>query len=271
MKPIRKFFEVKAEDATLSENQLKGAASVLGNIDSYGDVMFPGCYGMALSGFLKDGFVAVGHEWDDLPVAMPKVAEERGNQLYTEATFHSTSTAQDARTVCRERLDNGLSVGLSVGFYCTRDGCMNFQDGAALIAYASANGFDMRLFDVPTITAHEDPLLGILKVERLIEYSIVPIPANRLAQAMSAKAAAIDFDTISTVRELEDLLRDAGATKAQALATVSRLKDSLRDAGGSEKPLAEPAALPPADTTNFATLAYRALEARSLVAGVTTR
>jgi hypothetical protein len=266
---IRKGWEIKADAATLTENQLSGAAAVIGNLDSYRDVIFPGAFEEALPDFLKNGFVAQGHEWDDLPIAMPQVAEMRGRALYTEALFHSHQAAQDARTVARERLEAGLSVGLSVGFFCDwKQGQMDFENGQKLLDFARANGYDMNLFDTAALLAEESWVSGILKVARLVEYSVVAIPANPQAMAMSAKGAAerFDFSVLSTERDLERLLRDAGASKSEALAAVSRLKDSLRDAGGSVQLIDTPPATS-ADANPFATLAYRALVARAAVAG----
>ena len=111
---IRKVYALKG--VTIEDNVIKGASSALGNVDRGGDVVCPGFYSNALEGFRKAGFVAVGHDWGGLPVAMPTLAEERKGELYCEAEYHSTPEAQAARTVAAERKAKGLDVGLSVGF-----------------------------------------------------------------------------------------------------------------------------------------------------------
>jgi phage head maturation protease len=245
MRIFRKGWEIKAAGASLADNTITGAAAVCGNLDSYKDVIFPGAFDAALPDFLKNGFVAAGHEWDELPIAMPNLAEMRGAALYTEATFHGHQDAQDARTVASERLAAGLSVGLSVGFMCDWDGGrMDFESGPKLLEFAQNNGYDLSLFDVAGISAWDSWCMAILKIAKLVEYSIVAIPANPCALAMSAKSGkeseAIDFDALTTERDIERLLRDAGASKSQALGVVSRLKTSLREAATHEGKPGEP-------------------------------
>lgn len=230
--PRRKSYEIKG--AKLTENMIAGAAAVMGNLDSYADVIFPGFFRPVLKGFMANGFVSVGHEWYELPVAMPMVAKEIGNELYTEAVFHSTQSAQDARTVCMERLGAGKSVGLSVGFMPDYDaGIQRFSSGADLLAYAEGTGCDMTLFDVAGIKAHKAACWALTKCEALYEYSIVPVPANDLARATETKRA----DVPTTVREFEALLRDAGYSRQRAcqIASVGFVEaDDQRESGQAD-------------------------------------
>lgn len=270
---ICKRFAIKASDATLKENSLSGAAAVMGNIDAHGDVIFPGAFSSALPEFLRSGFVAVGHDWDDLPIAYPTLAEERGRQLYTEATFHSTQDAQDARTIASERIAAGKSVGLSVGFFVAEDGSQWFETGIKLLEFAKNNGYDLSMFDTAAIGAADDYIRAITKVGRLVEYSIVSIPANSEAEAMSAKAEGRTESTqpLRTPRELEKFLRDAGMSSTLAKASISNLRAHLRDAGPTEEvtkpePEAERSE-PPAEATTTPTTQeheYLSLAARSL-------
>ena len=232
MKIERKSFEIKA--ATLEDNCLKGAASVVGVLDRGRDVIFPGAWDKTLKGFLANGFVAVGHAWDELPVAMPVLAKATGNQLYTEAVFHSTAAAQDARTVCKERLAQNLSVGLSVGFmmnYGDEDNpaYLYFETGQKMLDFAKANGYDMSLFDAKGIKACKGYCRGILNIDELMEYSIVPVPCNQDAIASEAKSenhrsespnleASLTAATIKTERDFEAYLRDAGYGRKDATA-----------------------------------------------------
>jgi phage head maturation protease len=262
--PIRKRFAIKAADAALEANTLKGAAAGIGNIDSHGDVIFPGAFSPeVLAEFLRSGFVALAHEWDDLPIGYPTIAEERGRMLYTEATFHSTSEAQDVRAVASERIAAGKSVGLSVGFFCQMGDCIDFPNGMELLTYARGLGINMDLLDVAAIAAYDDYIRAIMKVSRLVEYSIVTIPANPEAEAMSAKAQAAQ-KPISTVRELENLLRDAGQSRSIAAQSITNLKAHLRDAETDEVPPGETTPTSPgADSAMQINLRARALAARS--------
>jgi len=191
MKTVRKNFEIKASDASFDAETglLIGAASVTGVMDEADDVIFPGVYTPILAQFLTEGFVALSHDWAALPVAMPQLIEERGRQLYTEAVFHSTQAAQDVRTVCAERLAAGKSIGLSVGFMTDASDYVYFESGANLLQFARANGYNMALFDTAGISAFDDWCCGIIGVERLIEYSVTPIPCNRQALISGVKGA----------------------------------------------------------------------------------
>lgn len=240
--PQRKQFTVKG--ATLTENCIVGEPSVMGVLDRGGDCIFPGFFKKALRSFLVDGFIAVGHDWGDLPVAMPTKAEERGNKLYSEALFHSTQRAQDARTVCKERIDNDLSVLLSIGFmidYTSPDSYKYFDGGDSLIAYAKEIGCDMDLFDTKSIKGYKGYCRGLLPggCKDLFEWSIVPVPMNPYASATDVKSAG-DLSTVTTERQFEEFLREAGYSRSQAVAIASKgFKAGQRDAG-TETPDTQP-------------------------------
>jgi phage head maturation protease len=239
-RPIRKQFELSAKGTTLEDNFLKGNASVTGVLDRGREVIFPGAWKSCLASFRQNGFVAVGHDWRALPVAMPTSVKEVGNQLQTEAQFHTTQAAQDARTVCTERLAKGLSVGLSVGFMLDFGDDESlpyvfFENGQKLLDFAKANGYDMSLFDTKGIKACKGYCLGILAIAELIEYSIVPIPCNQLAQATEAKGWATEISSkaseISTERDFEAFLREAGFSRKDATAvSLHGFKGRQRDA-----------------------------------------
>lgn len=245
MKPIRKIYEMKA--ASLEENCIKGPANVMGILDRGYDVTFPGFFKSALKGFLQNGFVAVGHDWSALPVAMPKVAKEQGQELYTEALFHSTEEGQDARTVCMERMANGLSVGLSVGFFPDYEkGVQYFDNGAQLLRFAEESGCDMSLFDAKGIRACKTMCRGLLPggCKELAEYSIVAMPMNQMSLATEAKGATGDeedeIDEVTTERELERRLREAGFSKRLAVGiSLHGFKAFQRDADESEEAIPE--------------------------------
>lgn len=174
----------------MGDNMIAGSASVMGVMDRswWNDVICPGAFKNALSDFKKNGFVADGHAWNYAGVvAMPLTAEDRGRDLYCEAKFHSDQGSQDIRTKCVERMENGLSVGLSVGFKIADGGHAWFEKGEDLLAWAKGKGYDMSLFDVATIQAHEDECRAVSEISDLFEYSIVPVPANKPATATAVK------------------------------------------------------------------------------------
>lgn len=217
-KIIRKVFELKA--AAMEENRLRGAAAVMGVLDRGGDVIYPGAFKKCLKAFLADGFVPVGHDWSGLPIAMPTSAKEQGQNLLCEAEFHSTQEAKDARTVCMERMQKGLSVGLSVGFMPDyEEGIHSFSLGKDLLLHAEGLGCDMSLFDSKDIAACKDGCRGLSHIADLYEFSIVPVPMNPKATATDVKK--LEIAEITTERQFEEFLREAGfARKAATVITL---------------------------------------------------
>jgi len=134
-----------------------GYASVFGNTDRQNEVVIPGAFSKTLPAFLKDGFGALNHEWASLPIATISEAREDSRGLYVKGEFHSTPDAQAARTIVRERLERGKSVGLSIGYKVTDD---EFKEGSR----------------------H-------LKEVDLFEVSLVSVPANAEAQVEGIKSS----------------------------------------------------------------------------------
>lgn len=235
LEPIRKSFTLK--EAGIQENRLRGAASVTGVMDRswYNDVIFPKAFKKCLPDFLENGFVPVGHDWSGLPVAMPVSAKEEGNALMCEAIFHSTEAAQEARTVCMERLENGLSVGLSIGFMPDYDkGVFYFDSGAEMLKYAESNGYDLDMFDQKGIRACKTYCRAITGIKELYEFSIVAIPANPAAQLTDAKSYDLES---ATMRDFERFLREAGGL-SRSMATrvaLNGFKGLLRDAENGDE------------------------------------
>jgi HK97 family phage prohead protease len=154
--------EIKAfDDAT---GTIEGYGSVKHAIDSYGDRIADGAYG-DLSGFVRKGFLAEGHDWDSAPIGYILDAREDEHGLFFKAQFHSTPEAQKVRTVVMERMAAGKDVGLSIGFF-TKDA-----------EYTSVNGKQIR----------------ILKDIDIREISVVAVPAMDLALAAAVKGGGLPY------------------------------------------------------------------------------
>ena len=227
---IQKAYRMTGE---LAENRLRGAAAVMGNMDRMYDVIMPGAFRKVLPEFLKAGFVSDTHSWDMADVvAMPVAAQERGRELLVEAEFHTDDAAQAVRAKCAERLAAGLSVGLSVGF-ASGDDMLEFSSGKQLLKDAEERGADMGLLDVAGIRRRTNWCRAIYEIAELYEFSIVPVPANPEARMTDIKGAGCTTPP-TTVREFEQVLRDAGFSRADATAIASHgFNALLRDAGES--------------------------------------
>lgn len=204
---ITKNYDLKA--AALDDNYLKGNANIMGILDSGLDVAFPGFFKAALPGFLKSGFMPVGHDWGGLPIAMPVKAAEEGSALYCEFEFHSTPTAQEARTVAKERMEKGLTVGLSVGFDTYDEGTSYFSSGQKLLEHAQGLGCDMSLFNTKQIGEHNGICRGLLPggCKELFEVSYVSVAMNRPSAAVSVKGDALGeyAEASATIAAIDDL------------------------------------------------------------------
>ena len=153
----RMTLELKAQST--DSGFLEGYAAVTGNVDLGGDVIQKGAFAN-LQDFVAKGFAAFGHDWYDEPIGFIESAEEDETGLKVRMRFHSTGDAQDARTVCVERLNAGKFVGLSIG-YRVIEASWEMRDGK-----------DVRL----------------LKAIEVFEFSIVTMPMNPEAQVTSAKS-----------------------------------------------------------------------------------
>ena len=127
-------------------------ASTFGNFDMVNERVEKGAFAPHLDAFLRDGFIALGHDWHALPIATPTKAYEDDHGLVIEAEFHSTAAAQDARKVVMERLARGKSVKTSIGFETLAD--RTVDEGRVLT--------DVRLFEVSLVTVPANPAAIVL-------------------------------------------------------------------------------------------------------------
>lgn len=246
----------------LADNRIRGAAAVMGNLDRQGDVILPGAFKRCIRRYLETGFVAQAHDWSTF-LAMPVSMKEQGNALMAEAEFHSTDDAQALRQKCRERIERGLPVGLSVGFRLDPEGYAYFDTGAALLRWAEEAGYSLDLFDQPGIKARKGLCCAIREVAELYEFSIVPVPANPKAVATEVKSSTWPC---RTEREFERHLRDAGFSRTAATAITLH---GWRAAGGAmdempetEEPALRDAGLSGDDAARIIALRARALKLR---------
>lgn len=195
------------EASISSSGRLEGYGAVYGNIDDGGDELEVGSLAPAIPGFMASGFISWGHDWE-VPVAYPKAASEDGHGLYLDAQFHSTPAAQEKRTIAKERLDAGLTMGLSIGY--------------------------------GDVKAERTPEKRLIKsVGRLYEVGMVMVPMNALAGVAGLKGikAAADnvasatyaLETLNSLIESESMdAEDAGdTTDAAEVDALITARDAL--------------------------------------------
>lgn len=151
--------ELKVLDEGTGEFEMY--ALVFGNVDRQGDVIEPGSV-TNIDELVKDGWIALNHKGDELPLATISTALQDSHGLKLTGRFHSTPQAQEARTIIRERLERGKGVKTSIGYLVPDDGQH----------YEREDGQEVR---------------HITKLS-VYEASYVNLPANPEAEITSAKS-----------------------------------------------------------------------------------
>lgn len=174
----------------------EGYASVFNVLDSDGDVMLPGCFEGALKQRRpgRDVSMFFNHSTYDIPIGKWLEVREDAHGLYAvgELTPGNTKASE-----VKAAMEHGTISSMSVGF--------------------SING---ESYDkIPTGRAFKN-------LTALREISICTMPANEDAQIMAMKS----IDSIQSIRDAENWLREVGLSKSGAQAFIARMKSaSLRD------------------------------------------
>lgn len=196
-----------------------GYGSVYGNADRDEEIMSPGVFADSLAGFLRDGFLGVGHDWKSGVGTISEAREETAG-LFLSWEWHTDPEAQMYRKRVAERIARGKSVGLSVGFR-VQESSLNEE----------------------VLDKYGRPQRTITKAE-LFEVSVVTVPANPLAQVMEAKGQRV---LPATIREFEEHLREAGFSKSQAEAIASKGFGFMEPGPRGEPAPGDEGAIPAAD------------------------
>lgn len=176
-----------------------GYGAVFGNTDSHGDVIRPGAFvdtiaqhkaqGTMPALYVEHGPVTGG---DPLPSGVWTSLEEDAHGLKGVGKISALDTDHGRRL--RGLMQDGALRGLSIGYRVAQNG--------------STSG-----------TKAGEPRRILTKLH-LVEVSIVRDPSNPLARVDSIKAALIDGAMLS-IRDLEQILRDAGFSKKMAVGIAS--------------------------------------------------
>ncbi len=186
-------------DGSATDGSFSGYGAVFGNVDTYGDVIEGGAFKDTLRTWedkgkyppmlLQHGGGFLGGADDLLPVGKWTSMAENSRGLKVEGQLFALQTERGQYLY--EGLKSGALDGLSIG-YRAKEFVLGTKPG--------------------------EPRRRLKSVD-LVELSIVTFPANDRARVGSVKAA----DTIRTIREFEDFLRDAGGfSHAAAKAIAAR-------------------------------------------------
>ena len=210
-----------------------------GNPDRVGDIFNKGAFTDTLSAFIKDGFSPVGHDWGGLPIGYITEAYEDDHGLFVKGEYHSTTAAQDARKVVKERLAAKKTAGLSIGFKGQR--------------YEPIN---------------PDRPYGPRRYKQvyLYEVSQVSMPCNTLAGITGAKGLhglPEDFDeAFNLVARSLDAMEGVGELDEELRAKLVGFRDELT------KKLTPVAVAQKASTTEISTALLRAMQTEAYAASL---
>lgn len=199
----------------------EGYGAVFGNVDAYGDVIQPGAFASYLSD-VKSGkqdwpmmlsqHGGMGLTAEDItPVGVWTDFAEDGKGLRVAGELADTPRGRELYTLMKMAPRPAID-GMSIGYI--------------------PKAWEPR-------SNPEDPKRRLTRVD-LIEVSVVSRPANRLARVSAVKG----IESLGSLRDAEDFLRQAGFTKTEATALVARIKgmgpgDPVRADGGPGDPVAE--------------------------------
>lgn len=198
----RKNISISEMEIKFSANgSFKGYASTFGGVDSYDDTILAGAYKGVIERVQRGDAVMpkmfINHRSWEIPVGKWMKMEEDENGLYMEGEFTKGNPQGE---IVKAALQHGTVDGLSIGF----------------------------IVDEYEMVEQEGQKLRIIKsVKELPEVSIVTYPADENAR-VDLTSVKTSLDNISSVKDLEDFLREAGGfSKSLAMATVAKSRRLL--------------------------------------------
>jgi uncharacterized protein len=199
----RKFIDLKSLKMSDEDpGSIEGYRSVFGEIDDGGDIVVKGAFADCLDEYLSSGFSAHSHDWKFTEaVGYPVEAKEDDYGWFVKSVFHTTQTAQDARTIASERKKAGKKVGFSFGYIPVEFDYIDAKDFKEKIPlYVKSDRLDLNL-----AKAQKFNRIRLLKKVEAPEDSLVLAGMNKLAGATAVKdnlkIEIVDEEETKTIRK----------------------------------------------------------------------
>jgi len=186
-----------AEDDRIFE----GYASVFGGVDAFGDTILKGAFSDSLENMKRRPLMLYGHSSSNVVGKWIEILEDEIG-LYCRGEFTPNHTlANDVYSSAK----HGAIDGLSIGFRIPEGGSEELENGGRRIT----------------------------KVD-LVEISIVGFPADDAARVSAIKMKD-EINGISTIRDAERFLRDAGLPVSMAKAFISQCRPLYQREADAER------------------------------------
>ena len=205
---VRNFaFDVKQVD---EEGHFSGYGSVYNVIDAYSEKVAPGAFANSLRKWMSRGRLppALWQHRSAEPVGpfTKMVEDERGLYVEGQLLVKDVQRAREARALMQAKAVDGLSIG----------------------------------FNSIIEEWNKDEMILTLKEIDLWEVSIVTFPANQESLITEVRGMFVDGN-VPSIKEIEEVLRDAGFSRTQAKAFVGHgYEGLLRDVESRSKGVGKP-------------------------------
>lgn len=190
--------EVKFSGAA-ADGTFSGYGAIFGNVDATGDVIEKGAFKRTL------------REWEDKGKLPPMLLQHGGGGMFGGS---ADDLLPVGKWLSMEENSKGLKVEGQLFALNTERGQYLYEGMKAGAIDGMSIGYRAKKFTMRT--KPDEPRRKLEEVD-LIELSIVTFPANDKARIGAVKAA----ETIKTIREFEDFLRDVGGFSRAAAKAIA--------------------------------------------------
>lgn len=188
-----KFLDIPMETKAFGDSgSFEGYASIFGNVDLGGDIIERGAFKEIVKN--SSGMVVVLNQHNSRdPVGVAEVKQDEKGLAFKGQLILEAPSARSAYALMK----GGALTGMSIGY--------DVRPGGAKVSEAGIRTLsDLKLWEISPVTFGMNSLAGILGVK--------------------------NAGNITTIRELEDFLRDAGGfSKSQAMAIAGGGWKTLQD------------------------------------------
>ena len=233
-------------DDELEEGEFIGYASVFGNKDSYGDVVFPGAFTEDLDAWAKSGNVIpvlFGHRMDDPDYNLGglKAAEEdeKGLRVHGVLDLQNPKAAQTYRLLKGRRISQMsfaydiLEAGWEKGDLGLRD-----KDGNVVEEeyYALRKMHVHEVSLVPIGANQETEIVGVKTFHDLARRAVVDLKAGRVISKANETKLRTAYDSLGEVLSVLDEPSDdnEGKGKASGTAPAVAVRPDSKESGPAE-------------------------------------